>query len=72
MSWSFSCDPSVGSQLDLPQVDLTSFLASGVSFLGQAGDEAAKGLRPAPIKSDKGLFCKSSSLLKTADYSSFH
>ena len=56
MSWSFSCDPSVGSQLDLPKVDLTSFLATGVSFLGQAGDEATKGLRPAPIKSDKGLF----------------
>ena len=33
IGWSFSCDPSIGSQLDLIQVELTSFLARGASFL---------------------------------------
>ena len=33
IGWSLSCDPPVGSQLDLLQVELTSFLASGASFL---------------------------------------
>ena len=67
MSWSFSRDSSVGSQLDLPRVDLTSFVASGANFFGLAGDDVARGLRPAPINSDGGFFGKSSSLLKTTD-----
>ena len=59
IGWSFSCDPSGGSQLDLLQVELTSFLAtvaSGASFLGREPEQETKslvrGLRPAPIKSD--------------------
>ena len=39
IGWSFSWDPSVGSQLDLLQVELTSFLASGASYLGRDPSE---------------------------------
>ena len=36
-------------RLDLLQVDLRSFLASGASFLGQASDEVAGGFESLPI-----------------------
>ena len=39
----------IAHRLDLLQVDLRSFLASGASFLGQASDEVAGGFESLPI-----------------------
>ena len=59
MGWSFSCDPSVGSRLDLLQVELTSFLASGASFFGREPERATKSLEffvPRKLNQTKDVF----------------
>ena len=59
IGWSFSSDPSVGSQLDLLQVELTSFLASGASFLGREPERAKKSLEvfvPRQLNQTKEFF----------------
>ena len=59
IGWSFSCDPPVGSQLDLLQVELTSFLASGASFLGREPERAKKSLEffvPRQLNQTKEFF----------------
>ena len=59
IGWSFSCDPSVGSRLDLLQVELTSFLASGASFFGREPERATKSLEffvPRKLNQTKDVF----------------
>ena len=59
IGWSFSSDPSVGSQLDLLQVELTSFLASRASFLGREPERAKKSLEffvPRQLNQTKDFF----------------
>ena len=61
IGWSFNCDPSVDSH---PPVRLATsgtqeFLSERSKLFRprtRASDEVARVLRPAPIKSDEGLF----------------
>ena len=59
IGWSFSCDPSVGSRLDLLQVELTSFFASGAIFFGREPERATKSLEffvPSKLNQTKDVF----------------
>ena len=56
IGWSFSCDPSVGSQLDLLQVELTSFLASVASREPERATKSLEFFVPRQLNQTKDFF----------------